>query len=194
LRLSQERLLALRQSQVPLVVHVQDADEAMPTAKQMQLAANLTVEPIVFRGGHMEAEARERDRLSETVSNLLALGRSFAASQPAPVPFTPLQKKVRISVSLLLVSLLRWSLFSLLLPFALHLSLFLFLIPLTSRCIFAMYFAFFSFSRYEGSRCGVGARRAAKELSALPGGIRHFYSQTSLQTLRRDCVCRLLSR
>ncbi len=95
---SKERLLALRQSQVPIVVHVQDADEAMPTAKQRLLATNLAIEPTIFLGGHMEAEARERDRLSQTISNLLALGRSFAASQPAPKGFTPLQKKVLSAV------------------------------------------------------------------------------------------------
>lgn len=52
---SPARLRRLRESNVPIVVHVQELDETMPAAKQFDLARNLGLEPTVFLGGHMEA-------------------------------------------------------------------------------------------------------------------------------------------
>jgi predicted alpha/beta hydrolase family esterase len=52
---SPARVVALGQSRVPIVVIVQTDDQAMPTARQLELAKNLGVEPVVFVGGHMEA-------------------------------------------------------------------------------------------------------------------------------------------
>lgn len=52
---SPARVVALGQSRVPVVVIVQSDDQAMPTARQLELAKNLGVEPVVFVGGHMEA-------------------------------------------------------------------------------------------------------------------------------------------
>jgi hypothetical protein len=109
---SSVRLLALRHSGVPIVVrfirlclfvlfllirllllkvHVQAEDQAMPTAKQFDLAKNLSVEPVVFLGGHMEADARERDRFSAALSENLQKGEAFSLSASVPLAFSAIE-------------------------------------------------------------------------------------------------------
>ncbi len=94
--MSPERLKQIGSSGVPIVVHVQTEDKAMPTARQMALAEGLGIEPLLFTGGHIEAMVREPDRLKAAVAKLIQDSRQVALA--APLEFSELERRAMKTV------------------------------------------------------------------------------------------------